>query len=267
MTKTITFKNGKVAYSDTGKGRVVVLLHGFLGSKEIWEQTITNLSKTYRVIAIDLPGHGDTDNFGYVHTMDLMAKCVKAVLEKLNLKRYVLIGHSMGGYTALAFADLFPDSIRGICLFHSSAYADSEEKKRDRTRSVKVVKANHRIYTIEVIRNLFATKNLDQLKKELEFASKIAAKTKKQGIIAALEGMKDRPDRRIILQLVDYPIMMIIGEYDNILPAAQLLEQSELIRNKHVLYLKNDGHMGFLESPKLTNRGLRKFLRVCFKKG
>ncbi|HWY11492.1 MAG TPA: alpha/beta hydrolase [Bacteroidia bacterium] len=265
MLKTTTFKKGKVTFSDTGKGRVVVLLHGFLGSYEIWEQTISDLSKSYRVIAIDLPGHGGTDNFGYVHTMELMAKCVKKILEHLKLKRYVLIGHSMGGYAALAFADLFPDHIRGICLYHSSSYADSEEKKRDRRRSVKVVKANHKIYTSEVIRNLFATKNLKYLKKELSFASRIAGKTKKQGIVASLEGMKDRIDRRIILGLVEYPIMMVIGEHDNVLPAAQLLEQAEKIQNKQILYLEHDGHMGFLESPKVSNAALRKFLRKCFK--
>jgi pimeloyl-ACP methyl ester carboxylesterase len=265
MIKTTTFKKGKVTFSDTGKGRVVVLLHGFLGSHEIWEQAITNLSKSYRVIAIDLPGHGGTDNFGYVHTMELMAKCVKKVLEHLKLKRYVLIGHSMGGYATLAFADLFPDDIRGICLYHSSAYADSEEKKRDRSRSVKVVKANHKIYTSEVIRNLFSAKNLKYLKKELSFATKIAGKTKKQGIVASLEGMKDRIDRRIILALVEYPIMMVIGEHDNVLPAAQLLEQAEKIQHKQILYLEHDGHMGFLESPKESNKALRRFLRTCFK--
>jgi pimeloyl-ACP methyl ester carboxylesterase len=265
MIKTAKFKNGNIQFSDTGKGRVVVLLHGFLGSHEIWEQTIINLSKSYRVIAIDLPGHGGSDNFGYVHTMDLLAKSLKAVLDHLKLKKYVLIGHSMGGYAALAFADLFPDNIKGICLYHSTAYADTEEKKRDRTRSIKVVKANHRIYTTEVIRNLFATKNLKYLKKEIAFASKIAGKTKKQGIISALEGMKDRPDRSVILGLVEYPIMMVIGEHDNVLPAWQLMEQSQKIRNRHLLYLEHDGHMGFLESPKASNKALRQFIRGCFK--
>jgi pimeloyl-ACP methyl ester carboxylesterase len=266
MSHTATFKHGKVSFSDTGKGRAVVLLHGFLGSQEIWQQTITDLSRSYRVISIDLPGHGATDNFGYVHSMELMAKCVKAVLEELDLKKYVLIGHSMGGYAALAFADLFPDNIKGICLFHSSAYPDSEEKKRDRTRSIKVVKANHQIYTVEVIRNLFASQNLQNLKKELTFATKIAGKTKKQGIIAALEGMKDRTDRSIILGLVDYPIMMIIGKHDNVLPAEQLLEQAKKIKHPHVLFLEEAGHMGFLETPQLCHKGLRKFLRACYKK-
>lgn len=264
MLRFTSFKNGKVFFSDTGKGRVVVLLHGFLGSHQIWEKVIKDLSRSYRVIAIDLPGHGETQCFGYVHSMDLMAKCVKAVLDKLRVKRYALIGHSMGGYVAMAFADLFPDAVSGICLFHSSAYADSEEKKKDRSRSIKVVKSNHRIYSRELIKNLFAKQNLKYLKDEISFATKIAVKTSKQGIIAALEGMKDRPSRELILRLVDYPVMMVIGQHDNVLPAQQLLKQAETIKNRTVLYLEHDGHMGFLESPRESNKALRKFLRKCF---
>lgn len=264
MLKTTTFKKGKVTFSDTGKGRVVVLLHGFLGSHQIWEQTTAQLSKSYRVIAIDLPGHGNTDCFGYVHTMDLIAKCVKAVMDSLRLKKYVIIGHSMGGYVGLAYADLFPDNLKGLCLFHSSAYADSEVKKRDRTRSIKVVKANHKIYTTEVIKNLFATKNSKYLKTEIAFAQKIASKVSKRSIVAALEGMKDRPNRDLVLGMVHYPVMMVIGELDNVLPKDQLLEQSQLIKNKHLLYLEHDGHMGFLESPRVTLKALKKFIRACY---
>lgn len=265
MLKTTQFKKGTVTFSDTGKGRAVVLLHGFLGSHKIWDSTIESLSKSFRVIAIDLPGHGDTDCFGYVHTSELIAKCVKAVMDSLRLKKYVIIGHSMGGYAGLAFADLFPDNLRGLCLYHSTAFADTEEKKRDRTRSIKVVKANHKIYTTEVVKNLFAAKNIKYLKEEIAFAQKIAAQTSKQSIIASLEGMKDRPNRDIILGMAHYPIMMVIGELDNVLPYQQLLEQSEMIREKHVLYLEHDGHMGFLESPRQSNVALKKFLRACFK--
>ncbi|MCC6181372.1 MAG: alpha/beta hydrolase [Bacteroidia bacterium] len=265
MLKSIVFRSGKVQFSDTGKGRVVVLLHGFLGSSQIWQNVIDDLSKLYRVIAIDLPGHGGTDCFGYVHTSELNAKCVKAVMDSLRLKKYVLVGHSMGGYAALAFAELYPDNLRGLCLYHSTAFADSEEKKRDRTRSIKVVKANHQIFTSEVIKNLFATKNIKYLKHEIAFAQKIASKISKQSIIAALEGMKDRPNRDIILGMAHYPIMMVIGELDNVLPVSQLLEQAELIKHKHVLYLEHDGHMGFLENPKQSSKALRKFLRQCYR--
>ncbi len=265
MIKTTQFKNGIVSFSDTGKGRVVVLLHGFLGSHVIWEKTIHFLSKYFRVISIDLPGHGQTDCFGYVHTTELMAKSVKAVMDSLRLKKYVIIGHSMGGYAALAFADMYPDNLRGLCLYHSTSYADSEEKKKDRSRSIKIVKSNHKIYTTEVIKNLFAEKNLKYLKEEIAFAQKIGSTCSKQSIIASLEGMKDRPNRDIILGMAHYPIMMVIGEHDNVLPAKQLLEQSDLIKNKHILYLEHDGHMGFLESPRVSNTALKKFIRHCFK--
>ncbi|MBK7310402.1 MAG: alpha/beta hydrolase [Bacteroidia bacterium] len=264
MIKTTTFKKGTVSFSDQGKGRVVVLLHGYLGSKEIWEKNISELAKTFRVIAIDLPGHGQTACYGYVHSMELMAKCVKKVMDSLRLKKYVVVGHSMGGYTTLAFAELFPENLCGLCLCHSTALPDSEEKKKDRARAIKLVKANKRVYTKDTIKNLFATKNLKYLKDEVSFATKIALSVSKQGAVASLEGMKDRPNRDIILGMVSYPVMMIIGEHDNILPYESLLAQSETIRNKHVLVLEHDGHMGFLESPLVVNKGLKKFINKCF---
>ena len=116
----------------------------------------------------------------------------------------------------------------------------------------------------DTIKNLFATKNLKYLKDEVSFATKIALSVSKQGAVAALEGMKDRPNRDIILGMVNYPVMMIIGEHDNILPYETLLAQSQTIRNKHVLVLEHDGHMGFLESPLVVNKGLKKFIRKCF---
>jgi pimeloyl-ACP methyl ester carboxylesterase len=264
MLKTVYFKQEKVGYSDQGKGRVVVLLHGFLGNRTIWKTTVEDLSKSYRVIAIDLPGHGETPCFGYAHSMDLMAKCVKVVMDGLKLKKYVIIGHSMGGYVSLAFADLFPDSLKGMCLFHSSAYSDSEQKKKDRLRAIHLVKASKTVYTKTTIRNLFASKNLKYLKDEVSFAAEIAKGTSQRGIIAALHGMHDRPGRDLILGMVEYPIMMVIGELDNVLPFELLMEQSCLIKNKSILYLEHDGHFGFLESPKLCHKELRKFLRKCY---
>lgn len=264
MLRTASYKGEQVTFSDSGKGRVIVLLHGFLGSHAIWKPLSENLSRSYRVIAIDLPGHGATPCFGYAHTMELMARCVKAVLDSLKLKKYVIVGHSMGGYAGLAFADLYPDNLKGLCLFHSTAYPDSEEKKRDRSRAIALVRSDKTVYTRNSIRNLFATKNLKYLKEEIQFATRIARGTSKQGIIAALHGMRDRPARDIILGLVEYPIMMVIGEQDNVLPHAQLMEQSQLMKNGMVLYLEHDGHFGFLESPVLSQKALRKFLRKSF---
>lgn len=264
MLKTALYKREHIHFSDTGKGRAVVLLHGFLGSHRIWEQTAANLAQSYRVIAIDLPGHGATPCIGYAHSMDLMAKSVKAVMDSLKLKKYVIVGHSMGGYVSLAFADLFPDQLKGLCLYNSTAYADSEARRSDRLRAIGLVKSSKSLYTKQTIRNLFASKNLRYLKEEVLFASAIARQTSRQGIVAALHGMRDRRSRDMILGLVHYPIMMVMGEQDNVLPVQGLLEQSQLIRNKMLLYLEHDGHFGFLESPRESNKALRAFLRKCF---
>src|SRR5688572_10399341 len=134
------FRKIKVRYSDAGKGRVIVLLHGFLGSHEIWTEFSKKLSKRFRIIAIDLPGHGDTPSIGYYHSMEMLAQCVKAVLDKVGVRRYILVGHSMGGYVALTFAELYPENICGLCLFNSTSYADSEEKKKERDIVIRLVK-------------------------------------------------------------------------------------------------------------------------------
>ncbi len=258
------FKEGKIAYTLSGKGRAVVLLHGFLGSTQIWDTFKDKLSKQFKVICIDLPGHGKSDCYGYIHSMDLMAQAVKAVMDSLRLKKYVLIGHSMGGYTALAFAELFPDFVRGLCLFHSTSYADSEQKKKDRSRAIKVVKSNHDIYVRATITNLFNTKQLKQLKREISFTQQVARKTGKQGIIAALEGMKNRPSRDVVLHFVNYPVLFIIGKYDNLLPMQSLLDQAEIAKYKDVLLLEKSGHMGFLEEPEICAKQIKHFIRNSF---
>jgi len=259
-----TFKQAQIAYTVSGKGRAVVLLHGFLGSSKSWEITTNALAKKFKVICIELPGHGQSDCYGYVHSMELMAQAVKAVMDNLRLKKYVLIGHSMGGYVSLAFAELFPDFVRGLCLFHSTSYADSEQKKKDRSRAIKVVKNNHDIYVRATINNLFNTHQLKHLKKEILVTQQIARRTSKRGIIAALEGMKNRPSRDVVLHFANYPVLFIIGKYDNLLPMQSLLDQAEIAKHKDVLLLEKAGHMGFLEEPEICIKYLKRFIRKSF---
>lgn len=258
------FKQTKIAFTINGKGRAVVLLHGFLGSANSWDGLRTALAKYFKVICVDLPGHGQSDCFGYIHPMELMAQAVKAVTDSLHLKKYVLIGHSMGGYASLAFAELFPDYVRGVCLFHSTSYADSEQKKRDRDKAIRVVKSNYPIYIKATIENLFNTKNLNHLKKEISFTQQIARKTIKRGVVAALEGMKNRQSRDVVLHFANYPVLFIIGKYDNLLPMQSLLYQAQLCQHKKVLLLEKSGHMGFLEEPTLCIKHIKRFIRVSF---
>ena len=143
--KSILYKNTAISYSDTGKGTAVVLLHGFLENKKMWDDYIPVLSQKNRVITIDLLGHGDSECLGYIHSMEENAQVVRSVLTHLRIRKAVFIGHSMGGYVALAFADLYPNSIKGLVLLNSTAKADSAERKKNRDRAIVAVKQNYGI--------------------------------------------------------------------------------------------------------------------------
>lgn len=247
---TINFKGIDVSFTDSGKGKAIVFLHGFLGDKSVWDYYSKQLSSsTTRVVKIDLLGHGKTQCLSYVHTMEEMAEAVYEVLRYLKLKKYYLVGHSMGGYVSLALAENYPDNVRGLCMFHSSAKADSEVKQKDRGRAIKVVKRNTKIFIDEAIPNLFNTQYKPN-KLGIAKAKKIALATSKQGIVAALEGMRIRLDREIILKFAPYPVLYIIGKADNILPFKDLVNQAKLPDNGNYVLLDKVGHMGFFEAKK-----------------
>jgi pimeloyl-ACP methyl ester carboxylesterase len=259
------FKKIKVHYTDSGKGRVVVLLHGFLGSHEIWTEFTKTLSKKFRVIAIDLLGHGETPSIGYYHSMELLAQSVKAVLNKIGVRRYVIVGHSMGGYTALAFSELYPENVSGLCMFHSTAYADSEEKKKDRDRVIGLVKKEHKHYVNESVTSLFAPENLEKIKTDVQKAKRIASVISKQSIINSLEGMKERKRRDMIFKFAEYPVLFIIGKKDSVINYETMYPQIGLCKYPSVLMLEDAGHMGFYEDAKTTMKELELFVSRCFR--
>ena len=158
MSLYTNYKNTKIHFTDQGKGSVVVLLHGFLENLTMWNDITPQIVKKNRVVCIDLLGHGKSECHGYIHTMEEMAEAVKAVLKKLRLRKVTLVGHSMGGYVALAFADLFPDNVKGLCLMNSTAQADSEEKRINRDRAIVAVKQNYKTFVRISIENLFRPK-------------------------------------------------------------------------------------------------------------
>jgi pimeloyl-ACP methyl ester carboxylesterase len=261
MIKYTTFRKARIRYSDQGKGRTIVLLHGFPENLQIWEEFSAALSKSFRVIAIDLPGLGESENIGYVHTMELMAQCVHTVMLQLKLRRYVVVGHSMGGYVALAFAELFPDNLRGLCLFHSSAYADSDEKKIDRDRASEAAKKHTSQFLKTFAANLFSDPDDPNIKK----LQQITAGTSARGVVAALQGMKMRQSREVILKFAEYPVLFILGKKDKIIDWKNMQSQIEIPPHKEVLSLENAGHMGFYEAPKETLKAIRRFTYKCFK--
>jgi len=265
-TRTIISRGAKIRFADIGKGRAIVLLHGFPLSLDIWfgNGYANALAKKFRVIAIDLPGHGKSECIGYVSKMERMADVVKDVMDELGLRRYIVAGHSMGGYVALAFAEKYFDNLSGLCLFHSSALPDSDEKKLDRDRGIKIVKRNPVTYTNALVANLFAVANQKYLKKEMSWVKRLSAKTKKQGLVATLEGMKIRKNREIILKFANYPVLLIAGKRDNVMPFEALKRQSELPAVSRFLPLERVGHMGFIEAKETTLKKIRAFANFCY---
>jgi len=264
MYKQVLFKNTPISYIEQGKGRPLILLHGFLESSEIWLEFINELSLKYRVVAIDLLGHGQSGCLGYVHSMELMADCIKHVLKCLKLRKVLLVGHSMGGYVSMAFAEKYPDDVKGLCLFHSSAAADNELKKKDRDRLIKLVKFSKKDLIKGLIPNLFAKENKKKHKKSIILLQKAARKISKQGIIAALEGMKERREREIVLRFCSYPVLFIIGAKDPVFSVDAVMEQASLPRNSTAILLDNVGHMGFLEAQEETLKALSVFAKKVY---
>lgn len=242
----ILHKNTKIAYSDSGKGNAVVLLHGFLENQTMWVNLVPELSKKYRIITIDLLGHGETECLGYIHSMEDHANAVQAVLSKLRIRKTSFVGHSMGGYVALAFAEMFPENIRGLVLLNSTSKADSEERKQNRDRAIKAVKKDYTTFIRLAISNLFSPDNRERLTNEIEKVKLEALKTPLQGIVASLEGMKIRRDREVLLHLTPYPKMLILGKKDPVLIYEIALEQIEDTNVK--LVTLPDGHMSHIEN-------------------
>ena len=253
----ILYKNTKISYSDTGKGNAVVLLHGFLENQTMWQDL--ELRQKNRIITIDLLGHGNTECLGYVHSMEDNAEAVQAVLTKLRIRKAVFVGHSMGGYVALAYAELYPESMMALVLLNSTSNADSEERKANRDRAIKAVKKDYSSFIRLSIANLFSPDNRERLIDEIEKVKLEALKTPLQGVVASLEGMKIRKDREVLLHLTPYPKMLILGKNDPVLIYENALEQIQETTVKLATF--PDGHMSHIENREQLKTVLLDFFK------
>jgi len=258
---TFNFKNTNIHYTVSGKGRAIVLLHGFLENETMWGDISKVLSTKYKVISIDLLGHGKTGSQGYIHTMNNQAEMIKAVLNHLKLRKYIFIGHSMGGYIALAFAKLFTKNVKGLCLMNSTALPDSTEKKINRDRAITAVKQNHKTFVRIAIPMLFSEENRAIFPNEIKQITNEALQISKQGIVASLEGMKIREDFSSIYKSSEFPIQMIIGKQDPALEYSKLISQTKNTKVKITEF--PDGHMSHIENKDNLTEVLLSFIKTC----
>jgi pimeloyl-ACP methyl ester carboxylesterase len=253
-----------IFYSESGEGLPVVFLHGFCETSDIWSGIQNQLSKKFRVITLDLPGFGGSPLLKYEFSLEDVAKEIKNFLESINLNKYVLIGHSLGGYTALAFSKIFEDHLLGLGLFHSSVFEDEKEKKENRTKLMEFIKINGvKPFIKTFIPSLFYKENIGTLNDIIDNLKRSAEQTHPDSVIEYARAMRDRESSTGMLKNFSKPVMFIIGEEDSSVPLRKSLEQVGIPGNSHFLRLEKTGHMGMFEKPVETTRFIEGFLKFC----
>jgi len=269
MINTFFYQNTLISYRDSGKGQIVVLLHGFGEDKSIFNRQVEFLKDHCRLIVPDLPGSGDsvyssylvTDEIKLLSSIERMADCMAALIQSITSEPFILLGHSMGGYITLAIAEKYPERLKAFGLLHSTAFADSEEKKENRRKSISFIQ-QHGAYPFlqAAIPGLFAEgyqkTNAPEVavlvQNGIQFASVV--------LVAYYEAMIDRPDRTHVLRGSKTPVLFVLGTEDKAAPMKDLLKQVHLPDVSYFHILKDTGHMGMLEATQEFNLHISKFI-------
>jgi pimeloyl-ACP methyl ester carboxylesterase len=251
----------RINYNDSGDGELIVLLHGYLETSAIWDSFAEKLSRSFRVVSIDLPGHGGSESFSENHSMDFIATVIRELMEDLGAKKFFLAGHSMGGYVTLAFADLFPASLSGFCLFHSQPFPDTPETIEKRKAEIELVREGKRdLFVAGNITRMYATQSSEKFRAAIERSVNLAAEIPDEGIVAVLNGMIERPSRLAVMQSGAVPCLWILGEADNYIPCSAMQGRVTLAKNSRLVVLKNSGHMGFIEEEEQSLKIFQDFI-------
>lgn len=253
-----------ISFSEKGSGYPLVLLHGFCETSDIWAGFVDTLAKHYRVITPDLPGFGNSPLPEGNFSIDDVAQMLYQWLQGLDIDKAVIIGHSLGGYVTLAFADKYPEALKGIGLFHSTAFADNDEKKASRNKTIDFVEDKGvDVFARSFVPQLFFIKNRAALKEDVEKVVDTAAKTTEASLIGYTIAMRDRPDRTDVLKSLTVPVLIVAGDKDTSVPIEAIYEQ-ELMPKKAVVHIfDNVGHMGMFESKEHSLRAVQDFVAYC----
>jgi len=261
MVHTICKSDFPIHFRDSGKGDALVFLHGHLEALDIWGDFPERFLPEFRVICVDLPGHGGSGLLTPVSGMDVMAGVVKSVLDHLDIQQATILGHSMGGYTALAALELYPGIFKAISLFHSHPLPDSLEVAKKREREIRIIKKGlKRLLVNQNIPNMYAADNLDKFHDEIQRSKTIAHGLSDEGVIAAIRGLKARQDRSQVLKNASVPCLNIIGKKDNYIDFDEVSMKTKLPDGSMRWVLENSGHMGFIEEPERAQEGIIQFL-------
>ena len=266
MQKEIQFQNKRIHYWIEGSGKPLMLVHGFAEDHLVWAYQEEYLKKNYQLILPDLPGSGKSALLNEV-SMESMAEVLLTILDKESIRECTMIGHSMGGYVTLAFAEKYADRLNAFCLFHSTAYPDNEEKKQTRLKAIEFMRKNGVEEFLKTSSpNLFAKEDVQGQKMESKkgMIQKVIDDYKYlpvESLIAYYRAMIARPDRTLILKSFTKPLLFLLGKFDTTVPYDQGLEQSRLAKKAEVHTLAHSGHMGMWEEREKSNDILAKFCK------
>ena len=253
----------RISYSLAGQGPKVLLLHGFGEAGWVWKSIADKLTDHYTVLVPDLPGSGNSEAIDDM-SIDGLAKRMYELMKEIGWEKCVLIGHSMGGYIALAWAEFFPESLRGLGLFHSSAFADSEEKKAVRRKGIRFIREHGATAFLESTSpNLFAPKTRDGQPELIDEFIRQTDNFLPDVLVSYYEAMMARPDRREQLIISRYPVLMVMGKHDQAVPIEDGLKLCSLPKKAYIHILSQSGHMGMLEEPNQSEQLLRHYLKDC----
>lgn len=257
--KFIRYNNTSICYKTTGNGQPVVLIHGFAEDSSIWDLQVASLKNKFLLILPDLPGSGRSAfiNKTGIRIEDY-AEIIKSILNAENIGKTVMIGHSMGGYITLAFAEKYPQMLSAFGLLHSSAYADNAEKVETRKKAIEFIRKNGTTAFLKTsIPGLFYDKsNSAPVDALIDKGSTMLP----EALIQYYEAMIARPDRTKILKETNLPVLFIIGEHDQAVPFKQSLEQCHLPHCSHISILRESAHMSMIEETQKVNEILRNYL-------
>ena len=243
--------------------KCIVLLHGYLESMLVWEDFIPLVYKQARVVTLDLPGHGISVVTGECHTMEYLADVVAEAMTTLGVERFTVVGHSMGGYVALALAERHAARLEGVVLLSSTPNPDTEEKRENRRREIALVKSGKKEMLARVAPAAgFAESNRKRLKDYIDDLTEQVHVTEDEGIVALLNGMIERKDQNQMLQTSTVRQLFILGRKDGYI-VPEVAEQ--LVANHpqaEVVWLDESGHMGFIEEPERTAEALLNFVGI-----
>ncbi|UED73357.1 alpha/beta fold hydrolase [Brevibacillus sp. DP1.3A] len=260
MKKEVQLSNGiKIAYVEEGTGESLVLIHGFCGSSSYWHKLVPLLSKTNRVIAIDLRGHGNSSAPDESYSMERFADDLALFVDELGLAKIHLFGHSLGGYVTLAFANQYADKLASFGLIHSTPYPDDDTAKANRDKGADNIRQNGMEPFIKaLVPKLFAPSHVETMREEVQLAKEIGFATNPVGAIQTLIAMRDRADRNHVLQETTLPVLLVAGTEDQIIPSEKTFTVDK--NNVEQVLLPDVGHMGMVEAPEKMAEAFKSFL-------